>query len=59
MGMSHDPWNFLGSNKEAAVLIRAIGKTECYITATSAAVLHPAVRPVLKDPRVETLPPNA
>lgn len=25
-GMSHDPWNFLVSNKEAAVLIRLLGR---------------------------------
>ena len=54
-GMNHNLWNFLVSNEEAAALIKAIGKIECYITAISATVLHPPVNLGLKDPRVEIL----
>lgn len=53
--MNHNLWKFLVSSKEAAALIRATEKIECYITATFATVLHRPVNPVVKDPRVETL----
>lgn len=53
-GMNQNLWNFLVSSKEAAALIKAIGKIKCYITAIFATVLHPPVNPQLKDPRVET-----
>lgn len=57
-GMSHSLWNFLVSNKEAAALIAAIGKIECYISAIFATVFHPPVNPSLQDPRVEIVTAN-
>lgn len=52
-GMNHNLWKVLVSHKEAAALIRAIGKMECDITATFVTVLHRAVSPAVKGPRWE------
>lgn len=57
-GLSHSLWNFLFSNKEAAVLIAAIGKIECYISAIFCNCFSPSCQPQPANPRVERVTAN-